>query len=555
VQLAVYQYEGSINKFLMDDKGSTLLAVFGLPPLSHEDDATRGVLAGLSICSRLWDLGLSASVGITTGVVFCGVVGSATRKEYTVLGDTVNLSARLMQNAFANGGGIVCDQQIRQSASQGLEFHDLGTVEVKGKTELIKIFRPVPPEIEFPTTTATPGSEPNLPRLAYDKQVNNLAGYRLLRPYHVRPPPAKDKTAFTLVDGAAAGAGGPAQPTPAEMRRASRVITPLTPAAAAVVTTPYTLENMEKPPSYPASRMSALVMRRVDATSQTTLPTITSLKVFVADQQSLPDALTRPTDYMNQVELPETVPLEGSSLATLADLRDAVVEAAKAAGRVFPGTPASEFQLKLGSGLSALVPASSLPVRWLAVFVSEIDHKFTGGGLDVELVKVRDQWLFESRQQRARNRLLNAKMNLLALGTGGVMVIEGDFGMGKTELLNSFVMHILPGKCSVLSASCNPFSRSKPYSAWCDLITQYIVKCQVRHGWQQCAPSPPLPCLRWFVSVELSREGPWPHRMCEFSRGGGGAILTFCGAILRCGVCCAAGSPSLALRTPPPPWR
>jgi hypothetical protein len=47
--MAIYQYEGSINKFLMDDKGSTLLAVFGLPPLSHEDDATRGVLAGLSV--------------------------------------------------------------------------------------------------------------------------------------------------------------------------------------------------------------------------------------------------------------------------------------------------------------------------------------------------------------------------------------------------------------------------------------------------------------------------------------------------------------------------
>ena len=49
LQMSVYQYEGSINKFLMDDKGSTLLAVFGLPPLSHEDDATRGVLAALSI--------------------------------------------------------------------------------------------------------------------------------------------------------------------------------------------------------------------------------------------------------------------------------------------------------------------------------------------------------------------------------------------------------------------------------------------------------------------------------------------------------------------------
>lgn len=38
VQRAVYNYEGSVNKFLMDDKGSTLIAVFGLPPLTHEND-------------------------------------------------------------------------------------------------------------------------------------------------------------------------------------------------------------------------------------------------------------------------------------------------------------------------------------------------------------------------------------------------------------------------------------------------------------------------------------------------------------------------------------
>jgi class 3 adenylate cyclase len=68
-------------------------------------------LAGLP-SSRLWDQGLTASVGVTTGVVFCGVVGATMRKEYTVLGDTVNLSARLMQYACANGGGVVCDQQV-----------------------------------------------------------------------------------------------------------------------------------------------------------------------------------------------------------------------------------------------------------------------------------------------------------------------------------------------------------------------------------------------------------------------------------------------------------
>lgn len=42
VQKSVYQYEGAINKFLMDDKGSTLIACFGLPPGAHEDDCERG---------------------------------------------------------------------------------------------------------------------------------------------------------------------------------------------------------------------------------------------------------------------------------------------------------------------------------------------------------------------------------------------------------------------------------------------------------------------------------------------------------------------------------
>jgi hypothetical protein len=60
------------------------------------------------------------------------------------------------------------------------------------------------------------------------------------------------------------------------------------------------------------------------------------------------------------------------------------------------------------------------------------------------------------------------------------MIVEGDFGMGKTELLNNFVLNILPGKCTILSSSGNPFSRSQPFVAWIDIVTQYLVKFQVR---------------------------------------------------------------------------
>ncbi len=53
VQRAIYKYEGSLNKFLVDDKGSTLLAVHGLPPLAHEDDPERSVLTALMLAEEL----------------------------------------------------------------------------------------------------------------------------------------------------------------------------------------------------------------------------------------------------------------------------------------------------------------------------------------------------------------------------------------------------------------------------------------------------------------------------------------------------------------------
>jgi len=178
VQGAVYQYEGSVNKFLMDDKGSTLIAVFGLPPLSHEDDHVRGVLSGLAICDRLWNLGLKASVGITAGVVFCGVVGSTTRREFTVLGDTVNLSARLMQRACVTGGGVVVDHSIKRACGQLLQFHKLDPISVKGKTGKIRVYRPYPEGVDGMSMENGPSHmPPHAPRVyetTYKKQLDHF---------------------------------------------------------------------------------------------------------------------------------------------------------------------------------------------------------------------------------------------------------------------------------------------------------------------------------------------------------------------------------------------
>ena len=59
-------------------------------------------------------LGWRVSIGVTTGTAFCGEIGSDARREYTVMGDTVNLAARLMQ---ASGGGILCDEATASRAS------------------------------------------------------------------------------------------------------------------------------------------------------------------------------------------------------------------------------------------------------------------------------------------------------------------------------------------------------------------------------------------------------------------------------------------------------
>ena len=135
-QHAIYKFEGSLNKFLLDDKGSTLVGVFGLAPLSHEDDPARGVLCALQICADIQ----CASVGVTTGTAFCGTVGERQRREYSVLGDVVNLSARLMSHV-KNGkdaggrhsGGVLVDETTYKLARHcGIEFFDLPPIKLKG---------------------------------------------------------------------------------------------------------------------------------------------------------------------------------------------------------------------------------------------------------------------------------------------------------------------------------------------------------------------------------------------------------------------------------------
>ncbi|MES0361038.1 MAG: adenylate/guanylate cyclase domain-containing protein, partial [Anaerolineales bacterium] len=95
----VYTYEGTVARLM----GDGILAFFGAP-LTHEDDPQRAVLAGLDIIAGIapyrekikasWGIDIDVRVGINTGLVVVGAVGSDLRMEYTALGDAINLASR-----------------------------------------------------------------------------------------------------------------------------------------------------------------------------------------------------------------------------------------------------------------------------------------------------------------------------------------------------------------------------------------------------------------------------------------------------------------------------
>jgi class 3 adenylate cyclase/tetratricopeptide (TPR) repeat protein len=150
IQRSVYRYEGSINKINVDDKGITLVAALGLPPFAHEDDPARAVQAALMIRKEMTNLNVRSYIGITTGHIFCGSIGNSTRREYTIIGNTVNLSARLMGVAGTQteliekqGVPILCDRVTYDSAKEVIEFEVLPPQPVKGRKEAVEVFHPL----------------------------------------------------------------------------------------------------------------------------------------------------------------------------------------------------------------------------------------------------------------------------------------------------------------------------------------------------------------------------------------------------------------------------
>jgi len=146
VQEQLYTYEGTLCRFIVDDKGAGLLMAFGLPPFMHENDPVRAIKAAMSIHEAVKFLGdqtqdpLCASIGVTSGRVFCGTSGGSIRCEYTLHGTVVNLAARYM---VAAKDGVFCGENTYKEAKQYIVFSEPKKIKVKGKDSEVNVYRPI----------------------------------------------------------------------------------------------------------------------------------------------------------------------------------------------------------------------------------------------------------------------------------------------------------------------------------------------------------------------------------------------------------------------------
>ncbi len=137
------RYEGTIARLL----GDAILAFFGAP-LAHEDDPIRAVRTALDMIAdvreyaeevrRKHGIDFAMRIGLNTGPVVVGEVGSDLRYEYTAMGDAVNLAAR-MQSA-ARPMTVLISEHTYRFVAPAFECVDLGPIDVKGKAEPVRVY-------------------------------------------------------------------------------------------------------------------------------------------------------------------------------------------------------------------------------------------------------------------------------------------------------------------------------------------------------------------------------------------------------------------------------
>ena len=150
-QEVVASFEGMVLQALVDEKGSHLYAVFGAS-IAHEDEATRAVVAAQGLMGS----GAKPSrvrVGIAGGTVYVGAYGGNRRMTFGVIGPSVNLAARLMQQAPA--GSIYVSETIARQRGQQVEFDEIGQTELRGIDHPVPVFCTRPTAVRAGETRPT----------------------------------------------------------------------------------------------------------------------------------------------------------------------------------------------------------------------------------------------------------------------------------------------------------------------------------------------------------------------------------------------------------------
>ena len=140
---AVHRYEGTVNQVM----GDGIMALFGAP-LAHEDHAVRACYAALRMqesvkryadeARRAHGVTVQIRVGLNSGEVVVGAIGSDLRMDYTAVGQTTHLAARMEQ--LATPGSIFLTPSTLQLAEGFVQVTPLGPVPVKGLAEPVEVF-------------------------------------------------------------------------------------------------------------------------------------------------------------------------------------------------------------------------------------------------------------------------------------------------------------------------------------------------------------------------------------------------------------------------------
>jgi adenylate cyclase len=138
----IFKYEGTLDKYI----GDAIMAVFGAP-LDMPDHAERAIKTALEMRERLEEFNgerkeasqLRIRIGINTGKAVAGEIGSINKKEYTVLGDTVNTASRL-ESSVAMPMSVVIGENTFEAVKKLFECRNLGPKELKGKQKVVTVY-------------------------------------------------------------------------------------------------------------------------------------------------------------------------------------------------------------------------------------------------------------------------------------------------------------------------------------------------------------------------------------------------------------------------------